>query len=139
LGAVSYAEARADAGRCHPGTRANALTDLEMWSYGRGAWEDVKLLILTGPAGHGKSCIMQTFADRLLEKTKRSSSCPVIATFFFKGAVPELKQPTALVTTLTHQVSGQCPSIQPHITTVIHTDRGIFSASLEHQMQHLLV
>jgi hypothetical protein len=139
LGAVSYAEARADAGRCHPLTRVKALNDLEDWSVGEGPWKDVKLLILSGPAGHGKSCIMQTFADRLLEKAKGGDPHPVIATFFFKAAVPEQNQPKALVTTLTHQISGKCPSIQPHIITVIRTDSGIFSASLEHQMEHLLV
>ncbi|TEB24389.1 hypothetical protein FA13DRAFT_1739237 [Coprinellus micaceus] len=139
LGAVSYAEARADAGRCHPVTRVKALNDLEAWSVGKGPWKDVKLLVLTGPAGHGKSCIMQTFADRLLEKAKGGDPHPVIATFFFKSTVPEQNQPKALVTTLAHQIAAKHPFIQHRIATVIRGDSGIFSTSLEHQTKCLLV
>ncbi|TEB24374.1 hypothetical protein FA13DRAFT_1638792, partial [Coprinellus micaceus] len=139
LGAVSYAEARADAGRCHPGTRAKVLNDLEGWSVGEGRWKDIKLLALTGPAGHGKSAIMQTFADHLLEKAEASDPRTVAATFFFKTAVPEQDQPKALVTTLAHQVAEHCPSFRRQIVTVLRNNTGVFSISLEHQLKHLLI
>ncbi|TEB24399.1 hypothetical protein FA13DRAFT_1638751, partial [Coprinellus micaceus] len=137
LAAISNAEERAYAPRCLHETRTRVLNDLGEWSEAKGRWKDVKLLLLTGPAGHGKTAIMQSFSERLLEESKEGQV--VIATFFFKSTISDQNQPKALVTTLAHQVALHLPSFRYRIITVLRDNIGIFLTSLEHQMKYLLI
>ena len=91
LGAVANAEERAYAPRCLHETRAKVLNDLEKWSADEGQWKDAKMLVLTGPAGHGKTAIMQSFSEQLLEKS--STTHLVVVTFFFR---PRFQSRTSL-------------------------------------------
>ncbi|TEB19092.1 hypothetical protein FA13DRAFT_1853020 [Coprinellus micaceus] len=137
LGAVANAEERTYAPRCLHETRTRVLNDLGEWSAAEGRWKDAKLLVLTGPAGHGKTAIMQSFSERLLLKSRETNV--IVATFFFKATVPDQNQPKALVTTLAYQVAEHWLSFRRNIVTVIGSNARILSMSLEHQMQHLLV
>ncbi|TEB24372.1 hypothetical protein FA13DRAFT_1611019, partial [Coprinellus micaceus] len=136
LSAVSNAEERAYAPRCLHETRTRVLEDLKEWSATEGQWKDAKLLILPGPAGHGKTAIMQSFSEVLLRQSREARV--VVATFFFKAAIPAQSQPMALVTTLAYQVAEHWPSFWDNIVSVVHENMRIFSTSLEHQMDHLL-
>ncbi|TEB24411.1 hypothetical protein FA13DRAFT_1797281 [Coprinellus micaceus] len=136
LGAVVNAEERAYAPRCLHETRTRVLNNLGEWSAAEGRWKDAKLLVLTGPAGHGKTAIMQSFAEQLLRRSRGTNI--VIATFFFKATIPDQNQPKALVTTLAYQVAEHWPSFQDNIVSVIRDNVRILSTSLEHQMDHLL-
>ncbi|TEB31211.1 hypothetical protein FA13DRAFT_1791503 [Coprinellus micaceus] len=135
-GAVANAEERAYAPRCLHETRTRVLNDLGEWSAAEGRWKDAKLLVLTGPAGHGKTAIMQSFSETLLRKSRETRV--VVATFFFKATIPDQNQPKALVTTLAYQVAEHWPSFQDNIVSVIRDNVRILSTSLEHQMEHLL-
>ncbi|TEB24376.1 hypothetical protein FA13DRAFT_1797262 [Coprinellus micaceus] len=136
-GAVANAEERAYAPRCLHETRTRVLNDLGEWSAAEGRWKDAKLLVLTGPAGHGKTAIMQSFSEQLLRKQRVTNV--VVATFFFKSTVPDQNQAKALVTTLAYQVAENWPSFRRNIITVIRDNFRILSTSLEHQMEHILV
>ncbi|TEB24424.1 hypothetical protein FA13DRAFT_1739274, partial [Coprinellus micaceus] len=135
-GAVANAEERAYAPRCLHETRTRVLNDLGEWSAAEGRWKDAKLLVLTGPAGHGKTAIMQSFSETLLRQSRETRV--VVATFFFKATIPDQNQPKALVTTLAYQVAEHWPSFQDNIVSVIRDNVRILSTSLEHQMDHLL-
>ncbi|TEB31202.1 hypothetical protein FA13DRAFT_1791499 [Coprinellus micaceus] len=135
-GAIANAEERAYAPRCLHETRTRVLNDLGEWSAAEGRWKDAKLLVLTGPAGHGKTAIIQSFSEKLLQQSRETRV--VVATFFFKATISDQNQPKALVTTLAYQVAEHWPSFRDNIGRVIRDNVRIFSTSLEHQMEHLL-
>jgi hypothetical protein len=83
---------------------------------------------------------MQSFAERLSKlSSEASDNHLIVATFFFKATIQEQNQPKALVTTLAHQLAARCPPVQRCIVAVVRDDVGIFSTSLEHQMERLLI
>lgn len=51
--------------QCHPGTRVQLGRKLNTWFHNRG--REQRLLWLNGPAGVGKSAVIQTFAESLAE------------------------------------------------------------------------
>ncbi|KAJ6456849.1 hypothetical protein C8R45DRAFT_1033624 [Mycena sanguinolenta] len=66
--------------KCHPETRTKMLKDLHNWLLDRDAQH--KILWLYGPAGAGKSAIMQTLSRKLEDAGRLGGS------FFFKRGNP---------------------------------------------------
>jgi hypothetical protein len=64
-GAAHDSSARSPPPRCHPGTRLKLIARITAWFNGQGQQELV--LWLTGPAGVGKSAVVQTFAEYLVK------------------------------------------------------------------------
>ncbi|XP_006457021.1 hypothetical protein AGABI2DRAFT_79184, partial [Agaricus bisporus var. bisporus H97] len=65
LGAAHDDSARVPPPRCHPGTRVSLISRITAWFNDEQLQE--LLLWITGPAGVGKSAIVQTFAEYLVE------------------------------------------------------------------------
>jgi hypothetical protein len=82
---------------------------------------------------------MQSFCEGLVKKTPESAGHVVVASFFFDASVPGQNQPKTLVTTLAHQIAERSPTFRSKIVTVIRYNLAIFSTSLEHQIEYLLL
>ncbi|KAJ6491008.1 hypothetical protein C8R45DRAFT_787670, partial [Mycena sanguinolenta] len=87
--------------KCHPETRTEMLNDLRTWVLDRDAESNV--LWLYGPAGAGKSAIMQTLA-RQLQNAGRLGGC-----FFFKRGDATRGNGKTLFATIAYQLALSVP------------------------------
>ncbi|KAF9470345.1 hypothetical protein BDN70DRAFT_821507, partial [Pholiota conissans] len=76
MGATHDSSVRFDPPKCHPNTRVAVLEYIIGWIFGRNDPEAL-ILWLYGPAGAGKSAILQTIAEMCAERES------ILASFFF--------------------------------------------------------
>ncbi len=91
------------------------------------------LMWIYGPAGAGKSAIMQTMAELLQELGILGGSF-----FFFRSANKRNKK-THLITTLAYQLSLIVPHLDDYIAATIDRDPSVFSRTLAVQMKELII
>ncbi|KAF8175841.1 hypothetical protein BJ912DRAFT_1147001 [Pholiota molesta] len=123
---------RFDPPKCHPNTRVAVLEYLMGWIFGHNDPEAL-ILWLYGPAGAGKSAILQTIAERCFERGA------VLASFFFGRSDPSRNTFKPLVATIAYQIATTIPQIKPQIERAIEHDPHIFGKSLATQLQCLIV
>jgi len=126
--------ARFDPPKCHPHTRVAVLKKIMDWVH-RTDWETWYryILWLTGAAGAGKSAIAQSIIELCLLEGF------VIASFFFFRSDSTRNHAKSLVATLAYQIFFSVPSTQAIIQAAIENDPLIFTRSLEHQFDLLVV
>ncbi|KAJ7196328.1 hypothetical protein B0H12DRAFT_963735, partial [Mycena haematopus] len=115
--------------RCHPETRTEMLEDLREWATTHSA---TTILWLYGPAGAGKSAIMQTLA-RQLQDDGRLGGC-----FFFKRDHATRGNGKTLFATIASQLATSVPWLRTPISQVVENDPSIVVRSIETQMQKLI-
>lgn len=125
--AILNAGGRADEVRCHPGTREEVIHLIEKFVDMQQDEGSPRMLWLSGPAGAGKTAIMQTVAERC---TKRGVPH---ASFFFFRTDSSRNQATALVATLMHQIVQLYPSIANAIAAALASNPLIFQMGLQQQ------
>ncbi|KAF5309459.1 hypothetical protein D9619_012452 [Psilocybe cf. subviscida] len=130
--AILNAGGRADEVRCHPGTREEVINHIEKW---RDAEDSLTppIFWLSGPAGAGKTAIVQTVAKRC-----NAQRVPQ-ANFFFFRTDPSRNNPSPLVVTLVHQIILLYPSLRDPVATVLLTNPLILDSILEDQLRQLIV
>ncbi|KAF9473518.1 hypothetical protein BDN70DRAFT_843391, partial [Pholiota conissans] len=130
--ALYDSSARYDPPRCHPNTRVAVLEYLIGWIFGR---NDPKALILWlyGPAGAGKSAILQTIAEWCAKNNT------LLASFFFSHSDPTRNRITPLIPTIACQIAITIPEIKPYIEGAIERDPFLLDKSPATQFQHLIV
>ncbi|KAF5324243.1 hypothetical protein D9619_011258 [Psilocybe cf. subviscida] len=130
--AILNAGGRADEVRCHPGTREEVISRIEKW---REAQDDptTPIFWLSGPAGAGKSAIVQTVAERYIQQKVPQ------ANFFFFRADSSRSTALPLVATLLHQIIRIHPSVRELVATSLIADPLIFDSSLEEQLTQVIV
>lgn len=130
--AILNAGGRADEVRCHPGTREEVLSRIEGW---RDTQDPLTppLFWLSGPAGAGKTAIVQTIAEH-----NNAHGIPQ-ANFFFFRTDRSRKTVFPLVATLVHQLILLYPALRDPVASVISTNPLILDAVLEHQIAQLIV
>lgn len=122
---------RADEVRCHPGTREEVISIVEQFMDAQG--EGVpRILWLSGPAGAGKTAIMQTIAERCEERGVPH------ANFFFFRADNSRSDATALVATLMHQIIQIYPSIKNVVAAALASDPLLFRMGLQQQFDTVM-
>ena len=126
--------ARFDPPKCHPHTRVAVLKKIMDWVH-RTDWETWYryILWLTGAAGAGKSAIAQSIIELCLLEGF------VIASFFFFRSDSTRNHAKSLVATLAYQIFFSVPSTQAIIQAAIENDPLIFTRSLEHQFDLLVI
>ncbi|KJA14781.1 hypothetical protein HYPSUDRAFT_48846 [Hypholoma sublateritium FD-334 SS-4] len=130
-GAFHNSGERYDSPRCHPDTRKAILSKIMDWARGP---HNLRLLMwIYGPAGSGKSAIMQTIAELCEEAGILGGS------FFFFRTAGRRNIKNHLVATLTYQLTMRIPILCDYITPVIHNDPSIFSQTLDAQMKALII
>ncbi|KAF8166852.1 hypothetical protein BJ912DRAFT_1001995 [Pholiota molesta] len=123
---------RFDPPKCHPNTRVAVLEYLMGWIFGRNDPEAL-ILWLYGPAGAGKSAILQTIAECCFERGS------VLASFFFGRSDPSRNTFKPLVATIAYQIATTIPEIKLQIERAIEHDPLLFEKSLATQLQCLIV
>ncbi|KAF9472896.1 hypothetical protein BDN70DRAFT_844049, partial [Pholiota conissans] len=123
---------RYDPPKCHPNTRVAVLEHLIGWIFGRNDPE-VLILWLYGPAGAGKSAILQTIAEWCAKNNT------LLASFFFSHSDPTRNHIQPLIPTIACQIAITIPGIKPYIEGAIELDPFLLDKSLATQFQHLIV
>ncbi|KAF7372981.1 putative nwd2 protein [Mycena sanguinolenta] len=116
--------------RCHPETRTKMLDDLRKWALE--SHPKTSILWLYGPAGAGKSAIMQTLAGQFRD-AGRLGGC-----FFFKRGHPTRGNGRSLFATIAYQLALNIPLLRRPISQVVEDNPSIVALSIETQMQKLV-
>jgi len=130
-GAFHNSDERYDPPKCHPHTRKAVLKEIMDWV--KDPNKVALFLWLYGPAGAGKSAIVQTIAE-LLEEAGL-----LAAAFFFSRNAAGRSDKTRLVPTLVYQLVKSIPEIRAHVLEALEQDPALFSCSIEAQIQALIV
>ncbi|KAJ7020072.1 hypothetical protein C8F04DRAFT_1145424 [Mycena alexandri] len=118
--------------RCHPETRTKMLDKLDNWCTENNSHVH-PICWLHGPAGAGKSAIMQTLS-RQLQDTGRLG-----AAFFFKRLHPTRGNAKVLFATLAHQLAENHGPFRPVISQVVERYPSIVQRDMEVQLRHLII
>ncbi|KAF8181616.1 hypothetical protein BJ912DRAFT_979528 [Pholiota molesta] len=130
--AFHNSSARFDPPKCHPNTRVAVLEYLMGWIFGHNDPEAL-ILWLYGPAGAGKSAILQTIAELCFERKV------LLASFFFGRSDPSRNHFKPLVATIAYQIAVTIPVLKQHIESVIEHDPAVFHKSIATQIQSLVI
>ncbi|KAF5360778.1 hypothetical protein D9756_004599 [Leucocoprinus leucothites] len=118
--------------QCHPGTRLDILERVRSWFCYPGRQHQI--LWLHGPAGVGKSAIMQTLA----EEQSESLASIMGATIFFSRP-NKRDDPRRLFTTVAYQLAINYPSYQRYVIEALTNDPRIIGKSIAEQFKWLIV
>ncbi|KAJ6582172.1 hypothetical protein B0H19DRAFT_984341, partial [Mycena capillaripes] len=115
------------------GTRVDIIRDLV--AHLTSTPDSIRLTMLSGVAGSGKSTIAKTVATILAEEKNA-----LAASFFFSRDHTERKEINHLATTLSRQLADYSPDFQTHLIKLLETDcSGICDAEPQQQFQKLVV
>ncbi|KAJ7690374.1 hypothetical protein B0H17DRAFT_983168, partial [Mycena rosella] len=117
--------------RCHPETRTEMLDGLYQWATGDGTSHSIRWL--HGPAGSGKSAIMQTLCQRLEE-----ADCLGGAFFFKRGHVTR-GNAKVLFATLAYQLALHHRELNTSISRSAETDPSVIGRGMDVQLRRLIV
>ncbi|KAJ7656354.1 hypothetical protein DFH06DRAFT_1328646 [Mycena polygramma] len=117
--------------RCHPETRAKMLQGLLRWATKANTNQPV--LWLHGPAGAGKSAIMQTLCQRLDDAGLLGGS------FFFRRGHPTRGNGRVLFATLAHQLALRTLTLKPLISKRVELNPTIVGKAIATQLRELIV
>ncbi|KAJ7190989.1 hypothetical protein GGX14DRAFT_381593, partial [Mycena pura] len=116
--------------RCHPETRAKMLNDLWKWSTGPNPTHHI--LWLHGPAGAGKSALMQTLSQRLEDAGRLGG------TFFFKRGHATRGNAKTLFATLAYRLALRIPQFKASISQTVEDDPSVVGSSMDIQLHRLI-
>ncbi|KAG6844681.1 hypothetical protein H0H87_004721 [Tephrocybe sp. NHM501043] len=116
--------------QCFQGTREVVISEIMNWA---GGDHSQRICWLSGPAGFGKSAIMQTVAERLDEKGNLAAS------FFFLRGAGARSEFTRVIATIAYHISHSIPDSQPLIQQALHADPTVVSQPIQHQLQKLVL
>ncbi|CAA7264569.1 unnamed protein product [Cyclocybe aegerita] len=123
---------RFDAPKCHPQTRVAVLNKIMDWATGK-IDETAFILWLYGPAGAGKTAILQTIAEMCTEAGF------VLASFFFYRTDARRNDGSHLVATLAYQMALAMPPFRKLVNAAVEYHPYIFECSIEKQLIALIV
>ncbi|KAF5319559.1 hypothetical protein D9619_008414 [Psilocybe cf. subviscida] len=130
--AILNAGGRADEVKCYPGTREEVIGLMDRWMDGKdGAASN--MMWLSGPAGSGKSAIVQTIAERCKQRGVQAAS------FFFFRADPTRCTARPLVATLLYQIFELYPPARQAVAAILSNHPLLLTASIQDQFNQLLL
>ncbi|KAF8155127.1 hypothetical protein K438DRAFT_359121 [Mycena galopus ATCC 62051] len=116
--------------KCHPETRTKMLENLRQWSLETDPRSTI--LWLLGPAGAGKSAIMQTLARKLQNVGRLGGS------FFFKRGHATRGNAKILFATIAYQLALSVSWLKAPISNTVEDDPSIIARSIKIQLQKLI-
>ncbi|KAG6833355.1 hypothetical protein H0H87_008531, partial [Tephrocybe sp. NHM501043] len=116
--------------QCLQGTREVVISQIMNWA---GGDDSKRICWLSGPAGFGKSAIMQTVAERL------AKNGDLAASFFFLRGAGARSEFTRFITTIAYHISHSIPGSQPLIQQAFQADPTLVAQSTQHQLQKLVL
>jgi hypothetical protein len=117
--------------RCHPETRTELLDEVARWATAPESEHAVRWL--HGPAGAGKSAVMQTLCQRL-QDTGRLGGC-----FFFKRGHPTRGNAKVLFATLAYQLALHRHELNTPISRIAEVDPSVLGRSMDVQLRRLIL
>ncbi|KAJ7443544.1 hypothetical protein FB451DRAFT_93029 [Mycena latifolia] len=117
--------------RCHPETRTKMLDDLYKWA--TSATSTCPIRWLYGPAGAGKSAIMQTLCVRLQDAGHLGGS------FFFKRGHTTRGNAKVLFATLAYQLALHHRELKAQISRSVEIDPSVVARGIDVQLHRLIV
>lgn len=116
--------------RCHPGTRVKLNEKITEWFYDQQRGKS--FLWLHGPAGSGKSAVIQTLAEALF------SSNHLAATVFFSRP-NNRKDPHRVPATIAFQLSVRIPSYRTFVAEQFALDPNLLDKGVKEQFRIFIV
>ncbi|KAF5360722.1 hypothetical protein D9756_004659 [Leucocoprinus leucothites] len=117
---------------CHPQTRLDISEYMQSWMHG--CSREKKLLWLHGPAGVGKSAIMQTLAESEADSPKSILG----ATLFFSRR-DKRNDPRRVFTTLAYQLAVKYPLYRRYVVDLLSNDPRVVEKSPLEQFKWFFV
>ncbi|KXN80833.1 hypothetical protein AN958_07215 [Leucoagaricus sp. SymC.cos] len=114
---------------CHPGTR---LEKIQTWAHGPAC--NASMLWLNGPAGVGKSAIMQTISE-----LEASSPNSILGAIFFFLKVNRRNDPRRVFVTPAYQLTIKYPPYHQHVVDLLTQNPKILQKSMAEQFKQLFV
>ncbi|KAF8878475.1 hypothetical protein CPB84DRAFT_330795 [Gymnopilus junonius] len=118
--------------KCHPRTRRKIIDLIISWIEDEASSTDI--LWLYGPAGAGKSAIMQSIAEfyRLAEDR-------LAASFFFSKGKPGRDDERLLFATIAYQLALHIPGLREYVNRAMLLDPALHTKDVHAQLQALIV
>ncbi|KAJ6570462.1 hypothetical protein DFH09DRAFT_917111 [Mycena vulgaris] len=117
--------------RCHPETRTEMLDDLYNWAIADNSVHSIRWL--HGPAGAGKSAVMQSLCERLQDSGRLGGS------FFFKRGHATRGNAKAVFATLAYQLALSDHRLNTLISRVVEVDPSVMVRHMGVQLRKLVV
>ncbi|KAF7348943.1 putative nwd2 protein [Mycena venus] len=117
--------------KCHPETRKELLNELYQWA--TDSHSDQSVRWLHGPAGAGKSAVMQTLCQRLHAAGRLGGS------FFFKRGHPTRGNSSTLFATLAYQLALHRPELKGPISRIVEQDPSFPRRNMDVQLYSLIL
>ncbi|KAF5317447.1 hypothetical protein D9619_013236 [Psilocybe cf. subviscida] len=131
--AILNAGGRADEVKCFPGTREEVLAKIEAWIDAKKPnCREHRIFWLSGPAGAGKSAIVQTLAERCMAR-----GVPMVNFFFFRADITR-NHARPVVATLLYQLVKLYSKLKPLVGGALEENPIIFDQALHDQFEHLI-
>ncbi|KXN84619.1 Vegetative incompatibility protein HET-E-1 [Leucoagaricus sp. SymC.cos] len=118
--------------QCHPGTRLDICGQAQSWFNNPDRNE--KILWIHGPAGIGKSAIMQTLA----QEEHKSSPSILGATIFF-SKLKQRDNPKRLFNTIAYQLATRYERYQQYVADILTNNPKIVEKSMKEQFNWFIV
>jgi len=129
--ALHDSPARSTYSRCLPGTRKEQIECITNWI--KMGNEKKPLFLVLGPAGSGKTSLLDTIAQVCKDKGQYAAG------FFFSDTDANQSNYPRLVTTIAYQIAETIPELRPYIARIIDMEPSILERSLESQTKALLL
>ncbi|KAJ7663509.1 hypothetical protein B0H14DRAFT_2553685 [Mycena olivaceomarginata] len=117
--------------RCHPETRTELLRNLYHWVTKPSIVQPIHWL--HGPAGAGKSAIMQTLCERLQDTGQ------ICGSFFFKRDDQTRGNAKMLFTTLAYQLAIGQQELKALVSRKVETDPSVLGRGMDVQLRTLIL
>ncbi|EKM77157.1 hypothetical protein AGABI1DRAFT_130574 [Agaricus bisporus var. burnettii JB137-S8] len=129
-GAAHDSSPREPPPRCHPGTRVKLIARITTWFENQASLE--LLLWITGPAGVGKSAIVQTFAEYL-------AKCKLLGASVFISRPNKRDNPHGIFITIAYQLATRIEAYRAYIIERVSCDPELLRGGMQAQFMAFIV
>ena len=135
LGAIHDSAERYPPPNCHPDTRKAVRQIILDWIHSESS--DSSFFWLYGPAGAGKTAILQAIAEFLCNPSEFGQLFG--GSFFFSRGKKGQDQGHFLFSTIAYQLALKVPGLRQHVNCIMESDPTLHTKSMDVQLQTLIV
>ena len=136
LEAIHDSAERYPAPNCHPDTRKAVRQIILDWIFNNGS-STVPFFWLYGPAGAGKTAILQAIAEFMCSSSETDENFG--GSFFFSRGKNGRDQGHFLFPTIAYQLALKVPGLREHINRIMEENPTLHTKSMAVQLQSLIV
>ena len=135
LGAIHDSAERSPPPNCHPNTRKAVRKIILHWIRSKSSASF--FFWLYGPAGAGKTAILQAIAELLCRPSESSQNFG--GSFFFSRGKTGRDQGHFLFSTIAYQLAIKVPGLRQHVNRIMESDPSLHTKSMDVQLRTLIV